>query len=44
MLYTSALVQNQEDPKTAWEELTEQGKVFASLADAVAAAQKGKKK
>ena len=32
-----------QDPKTAWEELDAQGKVFASLADAVAAAQKGKK-
>ena len=31
-----------QNPETAWEELIEQGKVFASLADAVAAAQKGK--
>lgn len=31
-----------QDPKSAWEDLEEQGKVFASLADAVAAAQKGK--
>jgi tripartite-type tricarboxylate transporter receptor subunit TctC len=33
-----------QDPKSTWEVLTDQGKVFASLADAVAAAQKGKKK
>jgi len=33
-----------QGPKKAWEELEEQGRVFASLADAVAAAQKGKKK
>ncbi len=33
-----------QGPKEAWEELEEQGQVFASLADAVAAAQKGKKK
>jgi tripartite-type tricarboxylate transporter receptor subunit TctC len=31
-----------QDPTSAWEDLEEQGKVFGSLADAVAAAQKGK--
>ena len=31
-----------QDPKSTWDDLGEQGKVFASLADAVRAAQKGK--
>jgi len=32
-----------QDPESTWEDLEEQGKVFASLAEAVQAAQKGKK-
>ena len=31
-----------QDPKSTWIDLEQQGKVFASLAEAVAAARKGK--
>jgi tripartite-type tricarboxylate transporter receptor subunit TctC len=39
---TSGFYLKPQDAKTAWQELEEQGKVFASLADAVRSAQKGK--